>query len=96
MRLDVTDAQLLDAWKAFFDQNGNWKDLDKNMSYEKYKSISDKAHLKKITYHAGSFSAGVRKRVLFVQRDRFCDIAEKRIGEIHRKSDVCGAGEGYC
>lgn len=48
MRLNVTDEQLLVSWKAFFDQNGNWKDLDKNMSYEKYKSISDKAHLKKI------------------------------------------------
>ncbi|RHP47714.1 NgoFVII family restriction endonuclease [Clostridiaceae bacterium AF31-3BH] len=48
MRINVTDEQLLVSWKAFFDQNGNWKDLDKNMSYEKYKSISDKAHLKKI------------------------------------------------
>lgn len=48
MRLNVTDEQLLVSWKAFFDQNGNWKDLDKNMSYEKYKSMPDKAHLKKI------------------------------------------------
>lgn len=48
MRLNVTDEQLLVSWKAFFNQNGNWKDLDKNMSYEKYKSISDKVHLKKI------------------------------------------------
>ena len=71
MRLDVTDAQLLDAWKTFFDQNGNWKDLDKNMSYEKYKSISDKD-----TYYAGSFPAGIWERILR-KTGWFCNIAEK-------------------
>lgn len=70
MRLDVTDAQLLDAWKAFFDQNGNWKDLDKNMSYEKYKSISDKAHLKKILTMPVHFLQESGKG-FFVQRDGF-------------------------
>lgn len=42
--------QLLQAWKEFFDWNGNWKDLDKDHTdtYEKYKEISDKEHLKKI------------------------------------------------
>ena len=70
MRLDVTDAQLLDAWKTFFDQNGNWKDLDKNMSYEKYKSISDKAHLKKILTMPVHFLQESGKG-FFVKRDGF-------------------------
>lgn len=70
MRLDVTDTQLLDAWKAFFGQNGNWKDLDKNMSYEKYKSISDKAHLKKILAMPVHFLLDSGKS-FFVKRDGF-------------------------
>ena len=48
IRTDVTDLQLLRAWKDFFDQNRNWKDFDKNITYEKYKAISNKEHLKKI------------------------------------------------
>lgn len=70
MRLDVTDAQLLDAWKTFFDQNGNWKDLDKNMSYEKYKFISDKVHLKKILTMPVHFLQESGKG-FFVKRDGF-------------------------
>ena len=70
MRINVTDEQLLVSWKAFFDQNGNWKDLDKNMSYEKYKSISDKAHLKKILTMPVHFLQESGKG-FFVQRDGF-------------------------
>ena len=70
MRLNVTDEQLLVSWKAFFNQNGNWKDLDKNMSYEKYKSISDKAHLKKILAMPVHFLQESGKG-FFVKRDGF-------------------------
>ena len=70
MRLNVTDEQLLVSWKAFFDQNGNWKDLDKNMSYEKYKSISNKAHLKKILTMPVHFLQESGKG-FFVKRDGF-------------------------
>lgn len=48
VRMEVTDEQLLHAWKEFFEKGSNWKDLDKDMTYEKYKSISDKAHIRKI------------------------------------------------
>ena len=70
MRINVTDEQLLVSWKAFFDQNGNWKDLDKNMSYEKYKSISNKAHLKKILTMPVHFLQESGKG-FFVKRDGF-------------------------
>lgn len=70
MRLNVTDEQLLVSWKAFFDQNGNWKDLDENMSYEKYKSISNKAHLKKILTMPVHFLQESGKG-FFVKRDGF-------------------------
>lgn len=70
MRINVTDEQLLVSWKAFFNQNGNWKDLDKNMSYEKYKSISNKAHLKKILTMPVHFLQESGKG-FFVKRDGF-------------------------
>ena len=46
--MKVTEEQLLNTWKDFFDSDANWKDLDKNITYEKYKKISDKDHIKKI------------------------------------------------
>ncbi len=48
IRMEVTEGQLLDAWKEFFDTGTNWKDLDKGMTYEKYRNISDKTHVNKI------------------------------------------------
>lgn len=48
IRKSVTEEQLLISWKEFFDTGTNWKDLQDGMTYEKYKNISDKEHLKKI------------------------------------------------
>lgn len=46
--MEVSKEQLLSSWKEFFLTGTNWKDLDKNMTIQKYNSISDKEHLKKI------------------------------------------------
>ncbi|RGU19595.1 DEAD/DEAH box helicase family protein [Agathobacter rectalis] len=46
--MEVSKEQLLSSWKEFFSTGTNWKDLDKNMTIQKYNSISDKEHLKKI------------------------------------------------
>lgn len=46
--MEVSEEQLLSSWKKFFSTGTNWKDLDKNMTIQKYNSISDKEHLKKI------------------------------------------------
>ena len=45
---DVTEEELLLSWKNFFGNGTNWKDLDKNITYEKYRAISDKEHIRKI------------------------------------------------
>ncbi len=47
--MEVSEKQLLSSWKEFFSTGTNWKDLDKNMTLQKYKDISDKDHLKKIS-----------------------------------------------
>lgn len=46
--MEVTEKQLLSSWKKFFSTGTNWKDLDKNMTLQKYKDISDMEHLRKI------------------------------------------------
>ena len=48
VRQEISEEQLLASWKAFFSTRTNWKDLDKELTYEKYLAISDKDHLKKI------------------------------------------------
>lgn len=48
IRMEVTNEEIVDCWKSFFDANENWRDFDSDMTYEKYKKITDKAHLKKI------------------------------------------------
>ena len=48
IRSQVSEEELLDSWKEFFSTGTNWKDLDTNITYEKYCSISDKEHIKKI------------------------------------------------
>ena len=46
--MEVSEKQLLSSWKEFFSTGTNWKDLDKNMTLQKYKDISDMEHLRKI------------------------------------------------
>ena len=46
--MEVSETQLLSSWKEFFSTGTSWKDLDKNMTIQKYNDISDREHLKKI------------------------------------------------
>ena len=48
VRSQVSEEELLDSWKEFFSTGTNWKDLDRGITYEKYCSISDKEHIKKM------------------------------------------------
>ena len=48
VRMEVSEQELLDSWKEFFSTGTNWRDFDKDMTYEKYLAKSDKDHIKKI------------------------------------------------
>lgn len=48
MRMKVSEDDLLNSWKEFFNTGTNWKDLDKEMTYEQYLQISDRDHIRKI------------------------------------------------
>ena len=45
VRLAVTDDEVVENWKKFFDRGTNWKDFPKVTSYEEYRKITDKQHL---------------------------------------------------
>ena len=44
VRMEVSEEELLTSWKEFFFMGTNWKDLETNITYEKYCNISDKYH----------------------------------------------------
>ena len=48
VRLAVSEEELLESWKEFFNTGTNWKDLDAQLTYHEYLEISDKEHVKKI------------------------------------------------
>ena len=48
VRLSVSEEELLESWKEFFNTGTNWKDLDAQLTYREYLEISDKEHVKKI------------------------------------------------
>lgn len=48
VRLVVSEEELLESWKEFFNTGTNWKDLDAQLTYREYLEISDKEHVKKI------------------------------------------------
>lgn len=45
---NLTNIDVLTSWKTFFNQNGNWKDFDSNMTYQKYLKMGDVEHIHKI------------------------------------------------
>ncbi|MCD8300235.1 MAG: NgoFVII family restriction endonuclease, partial [Clostridiales bacterium] len=47
IRMAVTEDEVLDAWKEFFDTGTNWKDFPQITSYEEYQGMTDRQHLSK-------------------------------------------------
>ena len=47
LRLEVTDGEVLESWKEFFDTGNNWKDFSDGISPEEYRQMTEKQHLNK-------------------------------------------------
>lgn len=47
IRLEVTDEEVIKAWKQFFDTGTNWRDFASDLTYQEYKNMTDKQHLSK-------------------------------------------------
>ena len=48
VRMDITEEEVLERWKRFFNTGTNWKDIDPSLTYQEYCAITDQKHLKKI------------------------------------------------
>ena len=48
VRMSVTEEELLESWKKFFDDGTNWKDLDPKKTHEQYKAMTNQQHIRKI------------------------------------------------
>ena len=79
MRMAVTEEELLLSWKNFFGNGTNWKDLDKNITYEKYKAIADKDHVRKIMQMPVHFLQESGKG-FFVKKDGYALALREELG----------------
>lgn len=79
MRTKVTDEQVLRAWKNFFNQGTNWKDLlsgkengkaEKDLTIEDYRRISDRQHLQNIKKNPIHFLIASGKG-MFVEKEGY-------------------------
>ena len=70
IRMEVTEAQLLESWKKFFGTGTNWKDLPGIKTYSDYKAVSDREHVQKILGMPVHFLLQSGKG-FFVEKDGF-------------------------
>lgn len=68
VNMDLSEQELLNAWKEFFGKGLNWRDLDKDITYEKFKTITDSEHIRKIKQMPVHFLMQSGKG-FFVQRE---------------------------
>lgn len=47
VRMAVTEAEVLESWKKFFNTGKNWKDFAADITYSDYITMTDKQHLSK-------------------------------------------------
>lgn len=48
VKMEVSEQDLLKNWMAFFQTGTNWKDLETDITYERFFQMSEKEHLRKI------------------------------------------------
>lgn len=81
VRMVVSEEQLLVSWKEFFSTGTNWKDLEADITYERYQAISDKEHVKKIIQMPVHFLQESGKG-FFVKRDEYALALREELQDI--------------
>ena len=84
IRMAVTDGELLESWKEFFDTGTNWKDFAEGLSYLDYKSMTDKVHLSKAKSMPVHFLKASGKG-FFVDKEGFALAIREELADIVRK-----------
>ena len=70
IRLAVTDGEVLESWKEFFDNGTNWKDFTDGITLEQYRAMTDRQHLSKAKSMPIHFLLGSGKG-FFVEKDGY-------------------------
>ncbi len=84
IRLAVTDDEMLDAWKKFFDNGTNWKDFAADISYTDYKAMTDRQHLSKAKSMPIKFLKASGKG-FFIEKEGYALAIRSDLGEIIHK-----------
>ena len=83
IRLAVKDEDVLAAWKKFFDNGTNWKDLSADASYADYRVMTDKQHLSKVKSMPIKFLKASGKG-FFIEKDGYAIAIRDDLDEIIR------------
>ena len=81
IRMAVTDDEVLESWKAFFDTGTNWKDLATDISYSEYQKMTDKRHLSKAKSMPIKFLKASGKG-FFIEREGYALAIREAVSEI--------------
>lgn len=81
VRLAVTEDEVLESWKAFFNTGTNWKDLVPGMSYGDYQKITDRQHLSKARTMPVKFLKASGKG-FFIDRDGYMLAIREELAEV--------------
>lgn len=81
VRLAVTDAEVLQAWKEFFDHGTNWKDFAAGITYDEYKAMTDAQHLSKAKSMPIRFLKASGKG-FFVEKEGYALAAREELEEV--------------
>lgn len=88
VRLAVTDEEVLEAWKKFFDNGTNWKDFAEDISYADYKAMTDKQHLSKAKSMPIKFLKASGKG-FFVEKEGFALAMREDLKEVIGNGAFC-------
>lgn len=81
IRMQITEEEMLRAWKKFFDKGVNWRDFSENISYEDYKNITEKQHVKKAKQMPVKYLISSGKG-FFVEKDGYILALRKELKDI--------------
>lgn len=81
IRMAVTDDEVLESWKAFFNTGTNWKDLATEILYSDYQKMADKQHLSKAKSIPIKFLKASGKG-LFIEKEGYALAIREELAEV--------------
>lgn len=89
IRMQITEREMLEAWKNFFNMGVNWRDFSENITYEDYKKMTDKQHIKKALQMPIKYLRSSGKG-FFVEREGYVLALREELQEVIGKEAFAG------